>query len=145
MARRRAQFTEHREIDRSMALDSLAILEETMRHFYFKARVLETLGEEGDYDAVDRAWTEAGKWAREAAQFHHAKIQPIRVAGDPPVLPEHMTLNELRDSILANIERLRDIGALDLPRLLQDVVANPNADLPMNGGSSDQAEQRSST
>jgi hypothetical protein len=30
---------------------------------------------------------------------------------------------------------------LDLPRLPQGVVANPNADLPMNGGSSDQAKE----
>jgi hypothetical protein len=29
---------------------------------------------------------------------------------------------------------------LNLPRLTQRVVANSNADLPMNGGSSDQAE-----
>ena len=34
----------------------------------------------------------------------------------------------------------RDIGVLDLPRLPQGVVANPNADLPMNAGSNDQAE-----
>jgi len=55
-----------------------------------------------------------------------------------PVLPEHMTLDELRVSIMADIERLREMGVLNLPRLPQGVVANSNADLPMNGGSSDQ-------
>jgi hypothetical protein len=56
------------------------------------------------------------------------------------VLLEQMTLDQLRESIIVDLERLRDIGVLDLPRLLQGVVANPNADLPRNGESSDQAE-----
>jgi hypothetical protein len=99
------------------------------------------MGTEADFDLVDRAWSEAGRWAKEVAAFRHAKIQSIRLAGDPnaPMLPE-LTLDELRVSIMANIERLREMGVLDLPRLPQGVVANPNADLPMNGGSSDQAE-----
>ena len=41
---------------------------------------METMGTEGDYDAVDKAWADSGKWAREVAQFHHAKIQAIRLA-----------------------------------------------------------------
>ena len=100
------------------------------------------MGQEGDYEEVDKAWSETGRWAKEVAAFRHAKIQSIRLAGDPntPVLPEHMTLDELRVSIMADIERLREMGVLNLPRLPQGVVANSNADLPMNGGSSDQAE-----
>ena len=142
MALRRAQYAEIREIDRTIQLDSLAILEQVMRHFFWKARILEGMGTEGDYDAVDRAWAETGKWAKEVAAFRHAKIQSIRLAGDPnaPVLPEHMTLDQLRESIIVDFERLREMGVLDLPRLPQGVVANSNADLPMNGGSSDQAE-----
>ena len=55
--------------------------------------------------------------------FKHAKIQAIRLGGDPnaPVLPENMTLDELRDSIMADLERLRETGVLDLPRLPQSV------------------------
>jgi hypothetical protein len=142
MALRRAQYAEIREIDRTIQLDSLAILEEVMRHFFWKARILEGMGTEGDFNEVDKAWAETGRWAKEVAAFRHAKIQSIRLAGDPntPVLPEHMTLDELRVSIMADIERLREMGVLNLPRLTQRVVANSNADLPMNGGSSDQAE-----
>ena len=105
MALRRAQYAEIREIDQTSQLDSLAILEQVMRHFYWKARILEGMGTEGDYDAVDRAWAETGKWAKEVAQFRHAKIQSIHLAGDPnaPVLPENMTLDELRDSIMADL------------------------------------------
>ena len=99
-------------------------------------------GDGGRFNEVDKAWAETGRWAKEVAAFRHAKIQSIRLAGDPntPVLPEHMTLDELRVSIMADIERLRDMGVL-LPRLPPGVVANRNADLPMNGGSSDQAEE----
>jgi hypothetical protein len=83
----------------------LAILEEIMRHFYWKARILEGMGTEGDYDEVDKAWSETAKWAKEVAAFRHAKIQAIRLAGDPnaPVLPESMTLEQLRDSIMSDI------------------------------------------
>jgi hypothetical protein len=55
-------------------------------------------------------------------------------------LPEHMTLDQLRESIIVDLQRLREMGVLDLPRLPQGVVANPNADMATNGGSSDQAE-----
>ena len=100
------------------------------------------MGTEGDFNEVDKAWAETARWAKEVAAFRHAKIQSIRLAGDPnaPVLPEHMTLDQLRDSIMADLERLRDAGVLDLPRLPQGVVANSNVDLPMNAGSNDQAE-----
>ena len=36
MALRRAQYAEIREIDRTIQLDSLAILEEVMRHFFLE-------------------------------------------------------------------------------------------------------------
>ena len=75
------------------------------------------------------------------AAFRHAKIQSIRLAGDPNAPVEHMTLDELRFSVMADLERLREMGVLDLPRLPQGVVANPNVDMPTNGGSSDQAEE----
>jgi hypothetical protein len=109
--------------------------------FITRRKILENIGSEADFDLVDKAWSETGKWAEKVAQFRHPKIQAIRLAGDPnaPVLPEKMTLDELRESIMADLERLRDTGALDLPRLLQGVVANPNVNLPTNGGG--QAEQ----
>jgi hypothetical protein len=42
------------------------------------------------------------------AASRHAKIQSIRPAGDPnaPALPEHMTLDQLRESIIVDLERL---------------------------------------
>jgi hypothetical protein len=142
MIARRAQFAVIGEINTTISLDSLAVLEEVMQHFYFKAKILEGMGEEGDYQEVDKAWAETGRWAKEVAQFRHAKIQAIRLGGDPnaPVLPENMTLDELRDSIMADLERLRETGVLDLPSLPQRALANPSADSPKNGGG-DQAER----
>ena len=58
-----------------------------------------------------------------------------------PVFAENMTLDQLRDSIMQDLERLRDAGMLDLLPLTQGVVAKPNADLPMNGGSTGQAKR----
>jgi hypothetical protein len=132
-----------RQTDTVYVLDALAVLQEVMGHFYYKAKVLKTMGADADFEAIDDAMEKAGEWAKEICVFKHARIQAIRLASDPnaPVLPEHMTLEELRDSIMADIERLREMGVLNLPRLPQGVVANSNADLPMNGGSSDQAEE----
>jgi hypothetical protein len=55
---------------------------------------------------------------QEICVFKHAKIQAMRLPSDPnaPVLPEHMTLEELRDSIMADFERLRETGVLSLPK-----------------------------
>jgi hypothetical protein len=64
-------------------------------------------------------------------------LEPGRPEAGASPAAENMTLDELRDSIMADLERLRDIGVIDPPRLPQSVVANSNADLPMNGGSSD--------
>ena len=99
---------------------------------------METLGGEGDYDLLDRAWAECGRWAEKLAQFEHPKIQAVQLAADPNALVlENMTLDELRMAIMADLERLRERGVLDLSSLS---LANPDADLPMTGGSRDQAE-----
>jgi hypothetical protein len=122
--RRRAEYAEEREIDTRIQLDSLGVLEEVLRHFYFKARILESLKDEGDYDQVDRAWEQTGRWAEKVALFRHPRIASIRLAGDPnqPVLPADITPDELRRSIVEDFERLRAAGVLDFPRLPQGDV-----------------------
>ena len=64
MALRRAQYAEIREIDQTIQLHSLAILEEVMRHFYWKARILEGMGTEGDYDGRGRKLANGRKKSR---------------------------------------------------------------------------------
>ena len=97
MAKRRAAHLLE-QVDTMYALDALAVLQEVMSHFYHKAKVLKGMGENADFDAIDAAMSETGKWAKEVAQFKHAKIQAIRLAVDPnmPTLPENMTLEQLR-------------------------------------------------
>jgi hypothetical protein len=104
------------EIDTTVSLDALAVLEEVMAHFYFKAKTLKG-AENANSDAVDRAMSEAGRWAKEAAQYRHAKIQAIRLAEDrnAPLLPEHMTLDQLRESIVDDYARLVKRGYLPPP------------------------------
>jgi hypothetical protein len=107
-----------RQTDTVYALDALAVLQEVMGHFYYKAKVLKTLGADADFEAIDDAMEKAGRWAKEICVFKHAKIQAMRLASDPnaPVLPENMTLEELRESIMADFERLREFGVLSLPK-----------------------------
>ena len=141
-AQKRAAELLAQQVDTVYALEALAVLQETIGHFYYKAKVLKTLGTDAPFDQIDDLMEKAAKWAKEIAVFKHTKIQAIRLAVDPnvPLLPENMTLDELRDFIMADLERLRETGVLDLSRLPQGVVANTNADLPMTGGSSDQPE-----
>ena len=116
-ARKRAAELLGKQADILYALDAMAVLQETMSHFYFKAKVLKTLGVDAPFDQIDDLMEKAAKWAKELAVFKHAKIQAMRLASDPnaPVLPEHMTLDELRESIMADFERLREVGVLTLP------------------------------
>jgi hypothetical protein len=87
------------------------------------------MGQEGDYEEVDKAWSETGRWAKEVAAFRHAKIQSIRLAGDPnaPVLPEHMTLDQLRESIILFLQialTFRRRQELDKPSLVLSLTTN---------------------
>jgi hypothetical protein len=120
----RAQYAVHREIDPTIQLDSLGVLEQAMKHFFIKAQVLEQMGKEADFDAVDQAWMQRAKLAEKVAQFRHPRIASIRLAGDPnaPLLPENMPLDQLRESIIVDLERLRERGVLDLPWLPQGVM-----------------------
>ena len=117
MAVQRAAELLAQQTDPQFALEAMGVLQEVMAHFY-KARVLKTLGADADFDAIDAAMDRAGKWAEKLAVFKHAKIQAMRLASDPnaPVLPETMTLEELRESIEGDIARLRERGVqLSLP------------------------------
>ena len=126
LAQRRAADLLARQVDTVYALDALAVLQEVMGHFYYKAKVLKTMGAHADFEAIDDAMEKAGRWAKEVCAFKHAKIMAIKPASDPnaPVPPEHMTLEELRDLIMADFERLRDAGVLSLPK--REVNGNGN-------------------
>ncbi|HWW34306.1 MAG TPA: hypothetical protein VNZ23_03625 [Xanthobacteraceae bacterium] len=103
-----------------------AVFRSWQGHFYYKAKVLKTLGADAPFEEIDDLMEKAAKWAEKIGAFKYAKIQAMRLASDPnaPVLPEHMTLEELRDSIMADFERLREMGVLSLPK--REVNGNGN-------------------
>ena len=104
------------EVDPSLAVDSLNILEEVMRHFYFKARILEGLGEKADWKQVDSAMAEAGRWAKEVATFRHARIAAMKIIGDPNEAKiGDQTIEQLRRGIMEDLLRLADV--IDLKAL----------------------------
>jgi hypothetical protein len=90
-----------------------------MRHFYFKARVLEGLAlAEADFKAVDHAMAEAGKWAKEVATFRHARMAAVKIAGDPNEQRiGEQTLEQLKKGVMEDLERLVDSGVIDLKAL----------------------------
>jgi hypothetical protein len=106
-----------KQVDTVFALEAMAVLQETMGHFYYKAKVLKTLGADAPFEEIDDLMEKAAKWAEKIAAFKYAKIQAMRLASDPnaPVLPESMTLEELRESIMDDFKRLQDAGVLTLP------------------------------
>jgi hypothetical protein len=126
MAAQRAADLMAKQVDTVHALDALAVMQEAMAHFYYKAKVLKTMGVDAPFEQIDEAMEKAARWAKEICAFKYAKIQAQRLASDPnpPVLPEHMTLDELRESIVADIERLREVGVLTLPAIKQEANGN---------------------
>lgn len=58
------------------------------------------------------------KWAKEVATFRHAKIAAIKLAGDAndKILREQ-TLEQLRQGVMADLEKLADAGVIDLEAL----------------------------
>jgi hypothetical protein len=68
--------------DLNVPLDSLDVLEQTMRHFYIKAMVEKSLGEKADWKAVDAAMVQAAAMAEKVAVYRHTKLAAVRLAGE---------------------------------------------------------------
>jgi hypothetical protein len=73
--------------DLKLSPDSLAVLEEAMRHFYIKAMVdkamvEKSLGDKADWKAVDAAMVQAAALAEKVAAFRHPKLSAVRLAGE---------------------------------------------------------------
>ena len=108
MAAKRAAILGTALPDVSISLDSLAVLEEAMRHFYIKAKVEQSLGEKADWKAVDAAMEKAATWAEKVAAFRHAKLSAIKLAMTPrPADPA--TLDELIMRIKTELAKLAPI------------------------------------
>ena len=99
------------------SLDSLAVLEEAMRHFYIKAMVEQSLGERADWKAVDAAIVQAATLAEKVAAFRHPKLSAVRLAGELNRKPmDGATLDELLARIKAELTKLGPILDLEVVR-----------------------------
>ncbi len=75
-----------------------------------------------------------GRWAKEVAAFRHAHISAMKLAGDPnePLIPDNMTMDQLRADIVAEVGRLGHILELDAVRSPQG-IENRTPTGPTNG------------
>jgi hypothetical protein len=89
-------------LDFSMPLDSLDVMEQAMRHFYFRAKIEERLGDGADWRRVDQAFMQAVHVAEKVARYRHAQRSAVRLSGDLNARPENVNLDELLASIRAD-------------------------------------------
>ena len=121
-------------LDFSMPLESLDVMEQAMRHFYFRAKIEERLGDGTDWRRVDEAFMRAVHVAEKLARYRHAQLSAIKLAGD--INAENYndaTLDELLAKIRVELVKLRPLIDLDAIREAQGVVNR----LPATGNGSE--------
>ena len=97
-------------LDFSMPLDSLDVMEQAMRHFYFQAKIGERLGDGADLRRVDDAYMQAVRVAEKVARYRHAQLSAVRLAGD---INATVTDDASLDELLIKIkDELRKLGPL---------------------------------
>jgi hypothetical protein len=96
------------DFDNEEKLDPMALLEEAIRHFYWKAKIEESLGRFCDFRIVDNAIQNAARIAREIVSFRHPKISAVKLAVADPnaeLLRGDMTADEMREIIRRKLEQ----------------------------------------
>jgi hypothetical protein len=100
-------------------LDSLAVMEEGMRHFYVRAMAAKQTKQPDK--VIDAAMIQAVQIAEKVAPYRHARLSAVRLAGDPnnPLrFKDDATADELREEIMHHLGVPLDGGVLDLGELL---------------------------
>jgi hypothetical protein len=104
-------------LDFSMPLDSLDVMEQAMRHYYFQAKIEERLGDGADLRRVGDAYREAVRVAEKVARYRHAQLSAMQPAGDINAKKyDHLTLDELAAELNANLRKLGPLIEIDLIR-----------------------------
>jgi hypothetical protein len=113
-------------------VDSMHVLEYTMRHFYGRALLLKQIN--GKPEQIDADLKEAAAIAEKIAPYRHARLSAMKLAGDPnnPVrIPDNASLDELRELVKMHYERLAPV--LDLKSLMPPGDGNANRDVRQAG------------
>ena len=114
-------------------LDSLAVMEEGMRHFYVRAIAAKQTKQPDK--VIDAAMIQAVQIAEKIAPYRHARLSAMKLAGDPknPArFKDDSTADELRAEVMRRLMVLQEAGAIDLQAL--PVPKGGIANQPAPGG-----------
>ena len=104
-------------LDFSMPLDSLGMMEHVIRHFYFKAKIAERLGDRVDRRRANAAFMQAVRAAEKVARYRHAQLSAIKLAGDINAkVTDSASLDELVAKLKGELHKLAPIIDLDVAR-----------------------------
>jgi hypothetical protein len=99
-------------------LDSLYVLEKTMKYFFMQAELCAHAGK--NKEIVDRDYLNAAAIAEKVAPYRHARLSAVKLAGDPnnPArFKDDATADELRAEIIRRLGHLVSAGVIDLRAL----------------------------
>jgi hypothetical protein len=99
-------------------VDSLHVLERSMRHFFMRAEMGVNAGRK--QAEVDEDYKQASALAAILAPYQHARLSAVKLAGDPnnPArFKDDATADELRAGIMKRLEILTSAGLIDLQAL----------------------------
>jgi hypothetical protein len=99
-------------------LDSLAVLQEGMTHFYLRAMAAKQTNQPDK--VIDAALIQAVQIAEKIAPYQHARLSAVKLAGDPNNsvrFKDDASADELRAEIMKRISELSRAGYLDLAAL----------------------------
>jgi hypothetical protein len=103
---------------RATIVDSLYVLESSMRHFFIRAEMGKNAGRK--QAEVDEDYKQAAALAALVAPYRHARLAAVKLAGEPnnPLrIRDDATADELRAEVMRHIARLTDAGIIDLEAL----------------------------
>jgi hypothetical protein len=102
-------------LDFSMLLDSLGMMEHVIRHFYFRAKIAERLGDRVDRRRANAAFMQAVRPAEKVVRYRHAQLSAIKLAGDINAkVTDSASLDELIAKLKGELHKLVPIIDLDL-------------------------------
>ena len=99
-------------------LDSLYVIECSMRHFFLRAEMRKHTDEKPDL--IDADYEKAAHLAALVAPYRHARLSAVKLAGDPnnPArFDDNATADELRAELMKRLEILTSAGLIDLQAL----------------------------
>ena len=112
-------------------LDSLYVIECSMRHFFLRAEMRKHTDEKADL--IDADYEKAAHLAALVAPYRHARLSALKLAGDPnnPArFKDDATADELRAEIMKRIAILQDAGLIDLKALPPPHGGTANQPIP---------------